>query len=292
MSMWHRTGKRVGMSIVALAVVLTGLAAGTANTASAAAPRVVEQWDCTIKAMGVGTFASTVAPGPWRWSGAGRVTCPTDAQWLIITLSVLEDVPAGPDRVVAIRKSVHWFPPGTDVLLGVDAGTCYPGGSATGESLLPAHEGPPQGRDRRRLACLAQPSQPLRSARRDDRSPCGRGAVGVPREWIGVEPRCIRSYAEPAATPGMGPRAQREETRPITHAARLGRHPVLGQRGRLTHARTSCPALAPDGTCGRLTGRSTIAIRVACGQLQRTVRSVTSGRRRPGPRAGGPVPVA
>lgn len=128
MSMWHRTGTRVGMSIVALAVAWTGFAAGTASTAEAAAPRVVERWDCTIKAIGVGTFASTVAPGPWRWSGAGRVTCPTDAQWLIITLSVLEDVPAGPDRVVAIRKSVHWFPPGTDVLLGVDAGTCYPGG--------------------------------------------------------------------------------------------------------------------------------------------------------------------
>jgi hypothetical protein len=125
MSMWPRVGIRVGMAVLVLLVACTGLATATAEPRF---PRVVEQWDCTIRALGVGTYASTVPPGPWGWSGAGRVTCPTVARWLIITLTVVEDVPDGPDRMTARRKSVHWFPPGTDILLGVDAGTCYPGG--------------------------------------------------------------------------------------------------------------------------------------------------------------------
>jgi hypothetical protein len=125
MSMWPRVGMRVGIAMMALFVASTGLATATAEPRF---PRVLEVWDCTIRALGVGTYASAVPPGPWRWSGAGRVTCPTVAQWLVITLIVVEDVPDGPDPVVARRKSVHWFPPGTDVLLGVDAGTCYPGG--------------------------------------------------------------------------------------------------------------------------------------------------------------------
>lgn len=123
--MWPRAGRRVGISIMALVVASAGFAAGTAE---ARPPRVLERWDCTIRALGVGTYASSVPPGPWRWSGAGRVTCPTVAQWLVVTLTVVEDVPDGPDRGTARRKSVHWFPPGTDVLLGVDAGTCYPDG--------------------------------------------------------------------------------------------------------------------------------------------------------------------
>lgn len=116
---------RIAASVVALVL---GLVALTVAPTNAKPPRIISQWGCTIRALGAGTFASPVADGPWRWSGAGRVTCPDDAQWLVVTLSVVEDLPGGPDRIVARRKTVHWFPPGTDVLLGVDAGTCYPGG--------------------------------------------------------------------------------------------------------------------------------------------------------------------
>lgn len=116
---------RITASLVALVL---GLAAISVGPAEARPPRIIERWDCIIRALGAGTFASPETDGPWRWSGAGRVTCPDDPQWLVVTLSVVEDVQGGPDRIVARRKTVHWFPPGTDVLLGVDAGSCYPGG--------------------------------------------------------------------------------------------------------------------------------------------------------------------
>ncbi len=131
--------------------------------------------------------------------------------------------------------------------------------SATGEPLLPAHEGPSQGRARRGLAGLAEPGEPLRIARRAGRPHCGRRpyesfVTGSKSGLVGL------GHA------GLAPRAQR------------GAAEVCGTLGRRTSALAPCSASCLPTAPRRLTGRA-IAFGIACS-------SAPARSRDPSPSAG------
>ena len=72
--------------------------------ADARVPSRVEKWGCIFEALGV-RGPDTIDPRkPWDEFGLGSIRCPGGKQRLVVTVSVMQDMPDGPHRLVNREK--------------------------------------------------------------------------------------------------------------------------------------------------------------------------------------------
>jgi len=116
---------RVIVAAIAL-IFIIGVALPT--PADARAPRKVEKWGCTFKALGVGSEGVFGHPVPW--GGLADIGQCDKKHRFVVRLAVVEVIPGAPNRVYSRRKTTRLHRPGPGgIRYVVDGGVCAADGS-------------------------------------------------------------------------------------------------------------------------------------------------------------------